>query len=78
MLSSMDGYKRGILPAWVLFFIAARLCFITHHGVMAALDHGWWTSAIAATVLSLLWPLPVLLVTAALVWMRCRRGVGRN
>ena len=63
----MQGYKRGLVGAWVLFLIAARICFIATHGFMPALDHGWWTAAIAASVLCLLWLLPVLLVIAALV-----------
>lgn len=69
MLNGMDGYKGGIVTAWTLFFIAARLCYVAHHGFTAALDSGWWSSILAATVLAVLWPLPVLLVIAALVWL---------
>ncbi len=69
MLKSMEGYWRGIVPAGILFFIAARLCFIAHHGFMAALEHGWWTAALSAVAFGVLWPLPVLLVIALLVWI---------
>ena len=65
----MAGYKGGIFWAWVLFFIAARICYIAHHGFLPALEAGWWTAVIAASVLCWIWPLPVLLVIAALVWI---------
>lgn len=69
MISGMTGYWRGIIPAWVLFFIAALICSIARLGFLPGLEHGWLPAARAATVLAILWPLPVLLVTAALVWM---------
>ena len=69
MLKGMDGWTGGIVTAWILFFIAARLCFIAHHGFMPALDHGWWTAVIASTVLGVFWPLPVLAVAALLIWV---------
>jgi hypothetical protein len=69
MISGMHGYLRGIIPAWFLFFIAARICFIVHHGFMPALEDGWWTAVIAAIVLGGLWPLPVLAIIALLVWI---------
>lgn len=69
MLSGMDGYKSGIVTAWIVFFLAARLCFVAHHGLAAALAGGWWSSIVAASVLAVLWPLPVLLAVALGVWI---------
>jgi hypothetical protein len=69
MLSGMDGYKSGIVTAWIVFFLAARLCFIATHGFMPALEHGWWSAIVAASVLCWLWPLPVLGIVALLVWL---------
>ena len=69
MLNGLAGYKGGFAWAWVLIFIAARICYIAHHGFLPALEDGWWSAAIAAFLLFWLWPLPVLLVVAALVWL---------
>ena len=69
MLSGLDGYKSGIVPAWILFFLAARLCFVAFHGVMPALEHGWWSALAAASLLCWLWPVPVLGIVALCVWM---------
>lgn len=69
MLNGLAGYWSGIPWAWGLSFIAARICYVAHHGFLPAFEDGWWEAAKAATVLGVLWPLPVLLVVAALVWL---------
>ena len=68
MISGMTGYWRGIPVAWVLFFIAALICSIVRLGFLPGLEHGWWTAAIAASVLCWLWFVPVLAIIAALLW----------
>ena len=68
MISGLTGYWRGIVPAAVLVFIAGLICSIVRLGFLPGLEHGWQAAAIAAVVVGLLWPLPVLAVIALLVW----------
>jgi hypothetical protein len=68
-IATVAGYKGGIVGAWVLIFIGALICSIVRLGFLPGLEHGWLTAVIAASVLCWIWPLLVLLVIAALVWI---------
>jgi len=67
-VATVAGYKGGIVGAWVLVFIGAWICYIAKYGFLPGVEHGWLVAGIAASVLCWLWPLPVLAVTALLVW----------
>ena len=65
----MKGYWGGMVGAWILIFIGALIYEMVRHGLLPGLEHGWWTAVKAASVLCLLWPLPVLAIIALLVWL---------
>jgi hypothetical protein len=64
---SVNGYWIGYKVCWAFVFLGCWIYCITSYGFLLGVSVGWVPSAIAATVLSLLWPL-ILIGVAVLLW----------
>ena len=61
-----DGYELGYAISWVLIFIGCWIYCIAHYGFLLGVGLGWLPSFIAATLVSLLWPLLALIIALAI------------
>jgi hypothetical protein len=66
-----NWYWIGYIICWVLTFFGCWIYCIASYGFLLGLGLGWLPSGIAATVVSLLWPL-LLLAVVVIAWVLFR------
>ena len=68
-LEDKGWYLIGYLITWALTFLGFWIYAISEYGFLLGVGLGWIPSAIAATVVSLFWPLYALLLGGLLLWV---------
>jgi hypothetical protein len=58
-------YSTGYIICWVISFLACWVYCIATYGFLLGVGLGWFPSAIAATVISIFWPL----VAIGVIWL---------
>jgi hypothetical protein len=53
-------YKIGYCVCWVITFLVCYIYCVASYGFLLGVSLGWLPSAIAATIISVFWPVVVL------------------
>jgi len=67
MNEDSSWYPLGYLITWIIIFVGCWIYTIVAYGFLIGVGIGWFPSAIAATILSILWPIFLIIIVLFVV-----------